>query len=254
MSLKFILILITIVLVPFTLGLKYFFEKNKDTPYDIDEQEVIRQYHLLSRGGIQYTDSEVEKILLSATNGNFYHYLKDSSLDQRIPLVAMESQEASDLYDKNNGLSRVYNAIEKISKMDQAYWNSKTEAERNQFLKTPQNALFYGLLLHIQNSIMRMSLSSSELNNLLKKFDMIAPSWIRAALPEFISAVQSRHQANLARDEDSARNLAARGQSGVHFAGLNHLIPTINFLEKLCRQELNPEQSAGDNEQSLSAN
>ncbi len=37
MSDSMILILITVVLVPFTLGLKYFFEKNKDLPPSHDE-------------------------------------------------------------------------------------------------------------------------------------------------------------------------------------------------------------------------
>lgn len=219
----------------------------------ITRTEILREYHKRRmRGGIEHSESDIEYILLAATNGSFYHYLRDPNLNQRIPLVPIEIEKANALYDRNDGLSRIDNSIKKIMEMDKTYWDTKSEAQRNQFKARPLNLSYAGLLIHINNSVMRMSLSSSELNDLLIKLDQAAPPWIGSALPEFRSAVRDRFQANAARDKASARNLAIRRQSGVHFVGLNHLKHIVSNLEQLCRYELNSSHSAETEHQNQS--
>lgn len=85
-----------------------------------------------------------------------------------------------------------------------------------------------------------MNISSyAELDTMIDELRKKSPAWIKSPIEDLFRSFKERLRINFARDYESAKNLAGRHETGVHFVGLNHFNNTIANLENLCKQELN---------------
>ncbi len=99
---------------------------------------------------------------------------------------------------------------------------------------------YVALLMHVYSEVQNMNVSSySELDAMIAELREKSPVWIKSSVENLLQSLKERVRINFARDAASARNLAGRHESGIHFVGLNHFNNTISNLEQLCRQELN---------------
>lgn len=212
-----------------------------NTPYyKRARQELLRQFYIRKdRGQISFNEEQIETLILSASNGNVYTYMTNPDLSKRVPVFGSEDPKVAAESKRVAPLTKMYEVFQKVISADDAYWNSKTEKEKQQFKTIPSNILYVGLLLHVYSEVKNMNVSSyAELDTLIHELRKGAPPWIQASLEEFFRSLRERVRINFARDYESAKNLVGRHETGIHFVGLNHFNNTIANLENFCKQEL----------------
>ncbi len=201
--------------------------------------ELIRQYQLrVGRGAIEFNQSEVEEILLAASNANVYTYMEDPLLANRVPVIGTESRVVGEAYRQQSPLDRMSDLKQKVLDVDEDYWEARSEDERERFQANQENMMFIALFMHVYSEVEHMNISSfEEFERYASELSNRAYPWIQSEVNELIEAMRTRVRINFARDEASARNLVAQHRSGVHFVGLNHYRNTLSNLVRLCQAE-----------------
>ncbi len=201
--------------------------------------ELLRQFYVRrGRGNISFNQEQIEKLILSASNGNVYAYMLNPDLTTRVPMFGSEDPNASAESKRVDPLQKMDEAIQEVARADNAYWNSKTENEKNAFKSVRSNMAYVALLGYVYSEVQNMNISSFiELENMIGELRDKSPSWIKISLEGLFQSLKERVRINVARDYESAKNLVGRHETGLHFVGLAHLNNTISNLESLCKQE-----------------
>jgi hypothetical protein len=202
-------------------------------------QELIRQFNLrVGRGHINFTQADFENILLGASNANVYAYMENPSLQREVPVLGTESRATTEESKRQDPLGRMHVALQQVIAADDAYWETKNEADKDRFKADSSNIAYFALLMHVYSQAQHMNIESyEELERYASELSANAFPWIRSEIDSLIESFRPRVRINFARDEASARNLANQYQSGVHFVGLNHYKHTIASLVKICIAE-----------------
>jgi hypothetical protein len=215
---------------------------SNNLPYYVRaRQELMRQFYIRKgRGQISYNQEQIEKLILSASNGNVYAYMTNPDLAKRVPMFGSEDPNAGEESQRVNPLQKMNDALQEVTKADDAYWDAKTEKEKQAFEAVPSNLAFVALLMHVYSEVQNMNISSfTQLDAMIGELRNQSPSWIKSSLEGLFRSFKERVRINFARDYESAKNLVSRHETGIHFVGLNHFNNTIANLENLCKQELN---------------
>ena len=222
------------------------FEGSQETwsnnlPYFVRaRQELMRQFYIRkSRGQISFSQEQIEKLILSASNGTVYAYMTNPNLAKRVPMFGSEDPSAGAESQRVNPLQKMKAALQEVIKADDAYWDAKTEQEKQAFKAVPSNLAYLALLMHVYSEVQNMNVSSyAELDVMMGELRDKSPSWIKSSLEGLFRSLKERVRINFTRDYESAKNLVGRYETGIHFVGLNHFNNTIANLENLCKQEL----------------
>lgn len=118
-------------------------------------------YARQSHGQIRFTQSQIEKLVLTSTNGHVYSYIQNVDLSSRVPMFGTEDHTAGEEFEKVNPLQRMDDALKNLVKVDDKYWESASEKEKEVFKKNPSNLTFGALLVHVYSEVQHMNIASS---------------------------------------------------------------------------------------------
>ncbi len=204
-------------------------------------RELLRQFYLRQGSGkIKFTQDQIEQLILSASNGSVYAYMRNPEHNKTVPMFGTEDLAAGTESERVDALQLMRDALLEVRKADDDYWKTKSENEKQAFSSNPANIANGALLMHTYSEVQNMNISSyAELDALISELREKSPVWLFSSLENLFRSLRERVRINFARDAASARNLAGRYESGIHFVGLNHFNNTMSNLENLCRRELN---------------
>lgn len=210
-------------------------------------RELLHQFYLRKgRGKITFNQEQIERLILSASNGSVYAYMRNPELNKTVPMFGSEDRDAGAESERVDPLQKMRDALQEVTKADDDYWKSKTEKEKQAFSSVPSNIAYGALLMHVYSEVQNMNISSyAELDALIGELREKSPFWLTSSLENLFRSLRERVRINFARDAASARNLVGRYESGIHFVGLNHFNDTMSNLENLCHRELNQSRTTG---------
>lgn len=124
--------------------------------------ELLRQFHLRrNRGKITFTQDQLEALILSASTGNVYAYMRNSDLERRVPMFGSEDAAIGAEARRIDPLVKMDKAWKGIVKADNAYWSAKPEQAKKAFIAVPSNVAYVGLLSHVASEVQNMNVNSN---------------------------------------------------------------------------------------------
>lgn len=203
-------------------------------------KELLKQFSTRKlKQKFKINKNDIEHILLTSSNGNTYFYMINPKFKHKINFIGMEDENIIELKNGAKPLEEMNIAYNNLILADDNYWKSKNEKTNDSFKSDQSYLHFSTLLIFAYNELNSMNIFSvNDFQVLMQKLRDTCPPRLSDLLEILILKFEQRFRLNHYRDYATAKNLAQRLETGIHFIGLNHLKNVVLYLEKICSDEV----------------